>query len=406
MTQKYKISTAGSVDDGKSTLIGRLLYDTNSLSTEKLNELKNYWAKEDRNIYDFSILTDGLIIEREKGITVDVAHIYINYNNERFIIADSPGHKEYTRNMISAASNSDTAIILLDVKKGMVSQTYRHLHIHNIIGTKNICIAVNKMDSVNYNESMFYEIEKNIFEYIKNVNLNFKKISVVPISALYGENIIQKSQLMNWYNGDSLIKLIKEETSSLNDFSHLFVQNQIKLNERTWIYGCFNGTSLAVNDKLNVYPQNKIITIEKILVGNKSVNVVKHNTHVALLINNDLNIDRGSILIEEGETLTLTSQFKAKICWMDNDELKIDKKMIFQFGTMKVMGIVKKIISTLDHNFDYKKANTIKMNDIAEISFSLEKNMPNISYSKHSGLGKFIMINPDTNFTSAIGFIN
>lgn len=406
MTQKYKISTAGSVDDGKSTLIGRLLYDTNSLTTEKLNELKNYWAKDNSDIYDFSILTDGLIIEREKGITVDVAHIYINYNSEQFIIADSPGHKEYTRNMISAASNSDTAIILLDVKKGMVSQTYRHLHIHNVIGTKNICLAVNKMDSVNYNESMFYEIEKNIYEYIKKANLTLKKVTVIPISALYGENIIQKSKLMNWYNGASLIKIIKEEIPSQNNFSHMFVQNQMKLNEKTWIYGCFNGTSLAVKDKLKVYPQNKVITVEEIFVGNKSINAVKHNTHVALLINNDFNIDRGSILIEEDRTLELTSQFTAKICWMDNEELKINKEMIFQFGTMKVTGIVKKISSTLDHNFEYKKTNIINMNDIAEISFNLEKSIPSISYSKHSGLGRFIMINPNTNFTSAIGFVN
>ena len=209
-----KIATAGSVDDGKSTLIGRLLYDTNSLTDDKIEAIKNNSEKKGYDYLDFSLATDGLVAEREQGITIDVAHIYFSTANKSYIIADTPGHVEYTRNMVTGASTSQIAIILIDARKGVVEQTYRHFFINNLLRIKDVIVAINKMDLVGYDQSVFEDIKANFEHLNSNSTYAEQNVTYIPVSALKGDNVVKKSSEMSWYEGETILQHLENLESS------------------------------------------------------------------------------------------------------------------------------------------------------------------------------------------------
>ncbi|WP_333661382.1 sulfate adenylyltransferase subunit 1 [Chishuiella changwenlii] len=406
-----KFITAGNVDDGKSTLIGRLLYDSNSIHTDQLGVLEKRKSNDNDEI-DLSLITDGLRAEREQGITIDVAYKYFSTSKRKFIIADAPGHEQYTRNMITGASNSELIIILIDARKGITSQTKRHASIGSLMGIKKAIVAVNKIDLVDYSEDVFQAI-KTDFEALKD-QLNYDEIVFVPVSALVGDNIVDKSPRTPWYKGENLLHLL--ETISIETNKDLPARFQVQWvirpkDEKHHDYRGYAGQVLSgiykVGDSIKVFPSNiesKIIKIERHL---EEVDHAVEGENIVLHLENNIDISRGDTIVKISEEPVATNEPKAWICWLDNQSLQPGKTYELQHRFHSVRTKVREIDQQWDiNNWNFIPTDEVKLNDIAQVTLKTNQPLFYDLFEKNNKTGNAILIDETTkNTVAAVMFI-
>ncbi len=407
--------TCGSVDDGKSTLIGRLLYDSKALLEDKLGSLKNeskkYGTTGDE--LDLALLVDGLQAEREQGITIDVAYLFFATEKRKYIIADTPGHEQYTRNMATGASSADAAIILIDARKGVLTQTKRHAYIANLLGIKHIIVAVNKMDIVDYSQSVFEGI-KTAFKIEVSDKLGLEDVIFAPISALKGDNIVSKSANMPWYDGEALIDTLDVLELS-NDSDERFRLPVQYVNRPNLDFRAFSGTiaggSIKAGDEIVVLPSGKKTKVKEIVEPAVQTSQSKRGEFfvteaISITTEDEVDISRGDIISKVSQEPFVSDSFNALILWMEEEALSLSKRYEFRFAALGVAGRVENIEFKVDIN-SYKKevANSLGLNDIALCKVSLEKKAAFDLYAKNKVTGAFIIIDKLTNNTVGAGMI-
>ncbi len=406
--------TAGNVDDGKSTLIGRLLYDSDSISTDIIETLTRQSKTTGANSeIDLALLTDGLRAEREQGITIDVAYKYFTTDKRKFIIADTPGHIQYTRNMFTGASNADLAIILVDARNGITDQTKRHSVLSTIIGMPHVLVCINKMDLVNYSQERYKEIETDYLLFAKHLGL--KNISFIPASALAGDNVVNKSQNMNWYTGPSLLEFLETIEISKNKNSPSRFQVQYVIRPQTKELHDYRGFAGKVvsgaykkGQRVVVLPSGIETEIEKIEINQNEVDVAEINQPVVIHLKDDVDISRGNSIVPIEHLPKTEKEITATICWMDNAAFIPGQKILLQQNSFRTKAIVKEVISKIDiHSFmELQSDNTMKLNDICKVLIRIAEPVNFDAYTENRGTGAFILVNENTNNTIAAGTIN
>jgi len=417
--------TAGSVDDGKSTLIGRLLFDSKGIFADQLAAVSR--AKHKRTVgdtIDLSLLTDGLEAEREQGITIDVAYRYFATPKRKFIIADTPGHEQYTRNMVTGASTADAVIILVDVSKvtlnddgsvDLLTQTKRHSSIAKLLQIEHVIVAVNKMDLVDYDRSVY---ERIVAEYAKFAeSLGLKDITAIPLSALAGDNVVERSDNMAWYQGPTLIELL--ESLSVYDESHaapfrfpvqlVARHNGHEANDFRGYMGRIESGRVAVGDRLLVQPSNQEATVKDIVTFDGSLASAVAGQSVTLVLNEYVDVSRGDTLAGSLHPATLLKQLTADVCWMADEPLDLRRKYWIKHGTRQSAAKVKGIDSILDVNTQQRiaadAAQSLKLNDIARVQITVQQALAADAYADIRATGAFILIDEVTHQTVAAGMI-
>nr|WP_315157815.1 GTP-binding protein [uncultured Flavobacterium sp.] len=409
-----KIATAGSVDDGKSTLIGRLLYDTQSLTTDKIEAIEKSSKQKGYDYLDFSLATDGLVAEREQGITIDVAHIYFSTAKKSYIIADTPGHVEYTRNMVTGASTSQVSIILIDARKGVIEQTYRHFFINNLLRVKDVIVAINKMDLVDYSEEVFNKIKAD-FEAL-NAKSAYKEqnVSYIPLSALTGDNVVETLGKMPWYTGQTILQHLEGlEPKDIYDNGQARFPVQTVIRPKTEEYHDFRGyagklygNNIKVGDAVTVLPSLTESTITNIHFFDKQFDEASVGSSITIELENDINVTRGDMIVKSSELPRIEKDITTTVCWMDSKKLVAGAKYFVQHNTNRVLAkidSVKNVIAT-----DYSgvtPATQLAINEIGEVTIKLSKAIYFDAYNDNKSNGAFILIDAATNTTAGVGFI-
>jgi len=396
--------TAGNVDDGKSTLIGRLLYDSDSIHTDQLGVLQKQTKQEGVDI-DLSLITDGLRAEREQGITIDVAYKYFSTSKRKFIIADAPGHEQYTRNMITGASNSDLIIVLVDARNGITDQTKRHASVGSLMGIKKAIIAINKIDLLNYSEEVFNQI-KNDFEAIKS-ELNYNEIIYIPVSALVGDNVVTTSENTPWYNGKSILQTLESvELDSTEDLEARFqVQWEIRpKDEDNHEYRGYAGQILSgsykVGDKVTILPAKIETTLVKIEKDLKEVSEVVAGDNVVLHFENDIDISRGDTVVLSNQLPKEDNQINTWISWLDNNSLQVGKTYLLQHRFKNVRVKVQQINRKWDVNqWQFTDGDAVQLNDIAQVTLKTSQPLYYDTFEKNPKSGSAILID-ETSFNT------
>ncbi|MDX1828742.1 MAG: GTP-binding protein [Lutibacter sp.] len=411
-----KIATAGSVDDGKSTLIGRLLYDTKSLTTDKLEAIEKSSKQKGYDYLDFSLATDGLVAEREQGITIDVAHIYFSTATRSYIIADTPGHVEYTRNMVTGASTSQAAIILIDARHGVIEQTYRHFFINNLLRIKDVIVAINKMDLVDFSEEIYNKIKEDFKALVAKSDYEDQNITFIPVSALTGDNVVNQSEIMNWYTGKTLLEHLEElDTQDVYNKGVMRFPVQYVIRPKTTDFHDFRGYAgkvyggdINVGDEVVVLPSLTKTKVKEIYFNNKKYASATRRSSITVTLENDVNVSRGDMIVKTNELPKVEKQFDATISWMDNKPLSNGSKYVLQHGSHKVLAKVSNIHHKIETDFSgvVNDIVTLNMNDIASVSFQLNKPIFFDAFKNNRTNGSFILIDPQTNNTAGVGFIN
>lgn len=410
-----KIATAGSVDDGKSTLIGRLLYDTNSLTEDKIEAIKNSSSKKGYDYLDFSLATDGLVAEREQGITIDVAHIYFATKKKSYIIADTPGHVEYTRNMVTGASTSQVAIILIDARKGVIEQTYRHFFINNLLRIKDVVVAVNKMDLVGYDQSVFEDIKQNFERLNANSTYAEQNVTYIPVSALKGDNVVEKSKEMLWYEGDTILQHLEElksiDVQEQGNF-RFAVQTVIRpktdeFHDFRGFAGKIKGGDLKVGDAVTVLPSNTNSTIKAIYFYDQSYHTAKAGNSVTITLEDEVNVTRGDMIVKMSELPKVEKELTATVCWMDSKQLRAGSRYLVQHNTNQMVSKITKVgnVVATDFSGQSESSGTLSLNEIGEVKIKLSKPVFTDAYNDNKSNGAFILIDEQTNTTAGVGFI-
>lgn len=410
-----KIATAGSVDDGKSTLIGRILYDTKSLTTDKLEAIEKTSKQKGYDYLDFSLATDGLVAEREQGITIDVAHIYFSTAKKSYIIADTPGHVEYTRNMVTGASTSQASVILIDARKGVIEQTNRHFFINNLLRIKDVVVAINKMDLVDYSEDVYNKIKSDFETLMSKRDYQDQHITFIPVSALKGDNVVNRSKNMSWYSGQSLLEHLEElDKKDIYNVGTPRFPVQYVIRPKTEEFHDFRGYAgkvyggnLSVGDDIVILPSKTKSKIKDIYFYNEKYQTASRRSSVTITLENDINVSRGDMIVKEGDMPIIDKQFTANICWMDAEQLTTGGKYIVQHGINKVLAKVDRIHHKINPDYSgIEEAVTgLNMNDIAQVTFKLNKLIFYDSFKNHRTNGSFILIDTKTYNTVGAGFI-
>lgn len=407
-----RISTAGSVDDGKSTLIGRLLYDNKALTIEQEELIQKKTAEKGLADLDFSVITDGLVAEREQGITIDVANIYFSTENRKFIITDSPGHEEYTRNMVTGASTADVSIILVDARKGLQQQSYRHFYISHLLELNQVVFCVNKMDLVDYSEDVFLNIARDIEKMVRKVDAN-RKVTVIPISSLKGDNVVIESDQTPWYSGPTLNTLIhqlnvneaKEQEFRYDVQQVLHVQNEEFVDYRGYAGKVVSG-SINVGDTIVALPSKKESVVTEIRRAYETLNEATINDSVSISLADEIDISRGTVLVKKENTVQESTDLKSTLVWMDEHQASTGGKFILQSGSREVLTKIANIDAKIDTvSFDELEGEqTIATNDIVNVQLRTNKPIYLDQYSENKTNGSFILVDPSTNNTVAVGF--
>ena len=408
MSGLLKFITCGSVDDGKSTLIGHILYDSKLLYTdqEKALELDSKVGSRGGAI-DYSLLLDGLMAEREQGITIDVAYRYFTTDKRSFIVADTPGHEEYTRNMAVGASFADLAVILIDAKQGVLVQTRRHARICNLMGIKYFVFAVNKMDLVGYDEGTFRKIEAQVKELAEELQLS--NITLIPVSATEGDNVTTHSENIPWYNGKALLTYLEDIDISEEDHEQGFYMPVQRVCRPDHTFRGFQGQietgEIHVGDELTTLPSNEIAKVKSIYVGDKLSDKAEEGQPVTIQLDREVDVSRGCVLsVDSG--VKVASSVTATLLWMDDEELRNGKNFFFKLGTKTIPGVVTKIEYAIDVNSGEQKAvDVLSKNEIAVCKISLADKIVVDEFKKHKSLGEFILIDRISNMTSACGVV-
>ena len=403
--------TCGSVDDGKSTLIGRLLYESQLIFDDQLSELKSTSKKvgTQGDEIDFALLVDGLSAEMEQGITIDVAYRFFSTDKRKFIVADTPGHDQYTRNMATGASTADVAILLVDARTGLLPQTCRHSFIVNMLGVKNICLAINKMDLVDYSQQVYDQILNEYLEF--SANLNFKKIVSIPISALNGDNIISISNYTDWYSGESLIQYLENVNFNIDHESRPFTLPVQWVNRFSHDFRGFCGLvsegSISEGDEIIVKPSNKRSEIKKILVSDKYSSNCSIGESVTIELADEIDVSRGDIICHKDSSCDSVQQFQGKLLWMGDEKMVPGRPYIFRFGVDESSGSVSKLKHRININtFADEACNDLELNEIGIANIALDKKIIMEPYTRSKTLGSFIVIDKMTNNTVGMGLVN
>ena len=414
--------TAGSVDDGKSTLIGRLLFDSKGIFADQLDAMSR--AKHKRTVgdsIDLSLLTDGLEAEREQGITIDVAYRYFATPKRKFIIADTPGHEQYTRNMVTGASTADAVIILIDVSKvkfnddgsvDLLIQTKRHSTIAKLLQIEHVIVAVNKMDLIGYDQTKYNQIVAAYQSFAEQLGLS--DITPIPLSALAGDNVVEKGSNLDWYQGPTLIALL--ESLSVYDASHdepLRFPVQLvsrhsghEANDFRGYMGRIEAGKVSVGDRLVVQPSGQTGTVKEILTLDKSLQSAVVGQSITLLLNEYLDISRGDMLSLAARPATLVQQVEADVCWLSEEPLDFKRKYLLKHTTRSVAARVTAIDSLLDINTqETKSATQLQLNDIARVKITVQQPLAADNYNDIRSTGAFILIDQVTHQTVAAGMI-
>lgn len=408
-----RFTTAGSVDDGKSTLIGRLLYDSKSIFEDQLEQVKSSSTRKGLDHIDLSLLTDGLKDEREQGITIDVAYRYFATPKRKFIIADTPGHIQYTRNMVTGASTANAALILIDARKGVTEQTYRHSYLASLLQIPHLIVCVNKMDLVDYNEADFQRIVDQFESFASK--LAVKDIRFIPISALNGDNVVNRSENMNWYQGSTLLHHL-ESLHIGSDENHIdtrfAIQTVIRPHTNEFhdfrgYAGRLDGGILRVGDEIQVLPNGLTSTISSIFLGDTRLEEAFAPMSVTITLTDDIDISRGNMIVKPNNQPNKTKEFDAMLCWFNEKPLNPTMKYIVRHTTndaiCKIQEVVYKMdISTLTRNTSDKQ---IGMNDIFRAKFRTNMELFIDSYQVNRKTGSIIVVDEYTNETVAGGMI-
>lgn len=409
MNDLLKFITCGSVDDGKSTLIGHLLYDAKLLYADQKEALLLDSKVGSRGgAIDYSLLLDGLLAEREQGITIDVAYRYFTTDNRSFICADTPGHEEYTRNMACGASFADLAIILADAKQGVLTQTRRHTRICALMGIRYFVFAVNKMDLIGYDEQRFAEIAAQIGELEKELHL--ENVVIIPVSATEGDNVTKKSANMTWYKGEALLPYLEQvdvtADAAVEQGFYLPVQRVCRPNHTfRGFQGQVESGSVAVGDTVRVLPSGETAEVRSILVADHDAQSAFTGQPVTLQLNREVDISRGSVL-EKDSGLELADAFQAEILWMDDAELTVGKNFLIKLGTRQIPGILSKIEYKIDINTgEHEPATTLHKNEIALAGLAVTEPIVLAPFAAHRTQGELILIDRITNSTAAAGVV-
>ena len=397
-----RIVTAGSVDDGKSTLIGRLLYETKSLKEDQLEHIVEKSKTKGIDYIDFSLATDGLLTEREQGITIDISNIFFKTDKRRFIIADAPGHVEYTRNMVTGASTADTAIILIDARKGVLEQTQRHYNITQLLGISTLIFVVNKMDLIEFDQTKFEEIQNDVLALTKE---NQNKIHLLPVSALKGDNITVSSENTPWYHGPVLLDLIELLEPEYEENNDPIFQVQWVIRPQLEEHHDFRGFAGKVNsgqfrvgDEISIFPSGLTSKIKQIDRYGTAVDVLNEGENGTLILADEIDLSRGSSILgpQSKEAIKPSKQIRATLCWMQNQPLNFHQKYILQQGVQRVQTK----ISPAEN-----ETQIFTLNSIGESHLKLSQEILNTPYKENKKMGRFILIDPQSNNTAAVGFI-
>ncbi|MBU7576863.1 GTP-binding protein [Flavihumibacter sp. RY-1] len=410
-----RIATAGSVDDGKSTLIGRLLYETNSITADKLEAIERASKRRGVDYTDLSLLTDGLIAEREQGITIDVAHIYFSTPTRKYIIADTPGHFEYTRNMITGASNAQVAIILIDARNGIVEQTHRHFYITQLLRIPYVVVCVNKMDLVNYAEEPFNQIRQQFEELFEKANYKEQSLQFIPASSLYGDNISTRSSQLDWYDGPSLLEFMEgiDWHASQNQLPARFpVQYVIRPKSDQWhdfrgFAGKLSSGTLSKGDTVVALPSLQESVIEDIYKFEESLNQAESGDSVVITLKDEIDISRGDMIVKKSEQPAALKEISAQVCWLDHTPLKAGKTYLLQHGSNRVKAKITNLYASINV-LDYKTIDDVEeigLNEIGYISLKTAKPVNADTYAANKRNGSFILIDEGSNSTVGVGFI-
>ncbi len=401
-----KFFTAGSVDDGKSTLIGRLLYDTDSILADQLEALQHSNRKNDDGTIDLAILTDGLRAEREQGITIDVAYKYFQTEKRKFIIADTPGHIQYTRNMVTGASTANLAIILIDARNGVVEQTIRHSYLVSLLGIKQVVVCLNKMDMVDYSETVFSKITDKYKSLAKQLNL--QEVTYIPVSALKGDNIVQSSARMPWYTGTHLLELLENvDTGSLDGSERARMPVQWVIRPQTAALPDYRGYagrivsgSFKANDSVTVLPSGARSVIESIEFFGQSLPVAHAGQSVILHLKDDVDISRGDTLVNTAALPNDSKLIEADLCWLDTKPLDTSLTYFIQHNSKLTRCKINEILHKIDINtLDKHHTDDFKLNDIGRVIIKTAEALAFDLYADNRLSGSAILIDGRSNLT-------
>ena len=402
--------TCGSVDDGKSTLIGRMLYESQMIFDDQVASLKKDSQKHGTQgeEIDFALLVDGLSAEREQGITIDVAYRFFSSSKRKFIVADTPGHEQYTRNMATGASTADLAILLVDARNGVMTQTKRHSFIVSLLGIKKVILAINKMDLVNYDQKTYQQIDQNYRSFAKN--LNFEHIQSIPISALEGDNVYEKSKMMKWYSEKTLFSYLETVKVAASKSSKFILPVQ-RVNRPNLDFRGYSGTiasgTIKIGEEIRTVPSNQKAKVKEIFIGAKSIKSSSNKQSITLTLDKEIDISRGDIICKKDSIVESADQFNINMIWMSEENCFPGRSYIAKIhnnsSSIKILDI-KKIynVNTLEHS----PGKQLDLNDVAEATVSLSKNVPFMSYQENKNMGSMIIIDPISNQTIGVGMIN
>jgi sulfate adenylyltransferase subunit 1 len=408
-----RFTTAGSVDDGKSTLIGRLLYDSKSIFEDQLASVSDSSKKKGLSHIDFSLLTDGLKDEREQGITIDVAYRYFSTPKRKFIIADTPGHIQYTRNMITGASTANLALVLIDARKGVIEQTKRHSFIASLLQIKHIVVCINKMDLVDFDENRYDEIVKEYEDFAAKLEVD--DIRFIPISALQGDNVVYRSDKLSWFQGSTLLYTLENiHIGSDRNMKDCRFPIQTVIRPHSDEYHDYRGYAgriesgmFKVGDEVTILPSGFNTKIGSIIDNEKEVQQAFPPMSVTLNLTDDIDLSRGDMLVRPNNKATITQDIDFMMCWMGNEPFDPRKKYTILHTTNKVRCVVKEVLYKIDINTLHRNEEdlSVGMNDIARIKIRTTKPLLCDSYSKNKSTGSLILVEEATNNTVAAGMI-
>jgi len=414
-----RFMTCGSVDDGKSTLIGRLLFDTKTILTDTLNAIERTSQKRGMTAVDLSLLTDGLQAEREQGITIDVAYRYFSTGTRKYIIADAPGHEQYTRNMVTAASSANLAIILIDARRGVLTQTRRHSTIAHLMGIPHLVVAINKMDLVGHSQETYDKIKADYLAFAERIGLlgGPSDVTFLPISALDGDNIVDRSEAMNWYQGPTLLELLEAAPGAHSEQSEAFrfpvqyvCRPQDSANPELHDYRGYQGRvesgTLAVGDRVTVLPAGQESTVTGIQIGGSAIPEAVTEQSITILLADNIDISRGDMIVKSDELPTQTKQINAMLCWLSEQPLDRARTYLIRHTTRDAKAKLAAIDYRLDVNtLEHGAADRLAMNDIAKVSFKLAQPIFADAYAANRATGAFIVIDESSNNTVGAGMI-
>ncbi len=407
--------TCGSVDDGKSTLIGRLLYDTKAILADTLHAMTRTSKRRGLEAVDLSLLTDGLSAEREQGITIDVAYRYFSTGRRKYIIADAPGHEQYTRNMVTAASTANLAIILVDARKGVLTQTRRHSYLAHLLGIPHIVVAINKMDLVDYDQATFERIRDDYLNFAATLGIG--DVRFIPLSALNGDMVVDRGERLDWYRGPALLDILEEAPSAHSERDERFrfpVQfvcrpqraDDPELHDYRGFMGRVESGQIAVGDHVMVLPSEKHTCIKAIEIYGRSLPRAIAEQSVTLLLEDEVDISRGDMIVKVGESPQVTRRIEAMLCWLGESPLDPRRKYLVRQTTRETKAAIESIDYRLDINtLQQMPAERLSMNDIARVSFKLAQPLCVDAYAENRSTGAFIVIDETTNNTVGAGML-